>query len=193
MYNQYQQQQMMQQQQQMMQQQRMLQEQQRQQKLLQYFNFVDKDKSGTIEKEELALALKQGGMVFSYETCGLLVKLFDSEKKNGVNITEFYQLYNFVVNMRNSFLQVDQDKSGTIDANELAVALKYSGYNFPNNVILMLINKFGKNNQIKIDDWISLCTFLQHSRAVFMIYDNDRDGKVSLDFNAFLSISALLK
>ncbi|KAJ3434155.1 peflin [Anaeramoeba flamelloides] len=183
-----------QQQQQMMRQQQMMQQQQQlQNQLMQWFNYVDKDRSGFIDSKELLLAFGQGGMNFSPETCSLLIRLFDTEQKGSVNFQQFFKMYNFINQMKVSFCNVDQDNSGNIDANELATALKYSGYTFPNNVIMTLCNKFGKKNVIYFDNWIALCAHLQRTRAVFQNYDTNRTGKITVDFNGLILISAYLK
>ncbi|KAJ5067732.1 peflin [Anaeramoeba ignava] len=172
------------------------QQQQQQQMFLQlqmWFQAVDTDKSGLVEPEELVRALSQGGYKFSISTASLLIKMFDQNKKGAVNFQEFIPLYQFITQMQQSFYNVDRDKGGTIDFNELATALQYSGFQFPPNVVQELAKRFGKNGQILLDGWISLCAFLGHVRTLFVYYDTDKDGRITLDFNSFVMLAAMLQ
>ncbi|KAK9987560.1 hypothetical protein SO802_027799 [Lithocarpus litseifolius] len=46
-----------------------------------------------------------------------------------------------------------------------------------------------KNGRFRLDDFISLCIFLQSARNLFSSFDTAKQGRVTLDLNQFVFCS----
>ncbi|KAG5526890.1 hypothetical protein RHGRI_032972 [Rhododendron griersonianum] len=47
-----------------------------------------------------------------------------------------------------------------------------------------------KNGRFRLDDFISLCIFVQSSRNLFNSFDTSKQGRVTLDLNQFIYCTA---
>lgn len=87
----------------------------------QWFNTVDKDRSGKINAKELQSALVNGqGRNFSDTACELMIGMFDKDKSGTVDALEFQQLYTYINQWLGVFRNYDRDQSGHIEEAELA-------------------------------------------------------------------------
>lgn len=132
--------------------------------LMQWFQAVDQDRSGKISAAELRQALAAGnGAHFSLEACELLVKLFDREHTRQIDFQGFQHLYHFVNQWRTAFATYDRDRSCSIDANELGLALGQMGYRLSPQTVDSVMKKFtsqATNNKITFDSFIMACVQL---------------------------------
>lgn len=86
-----------------------------------WFNMVDKDRSGQINYQELKSALVNGqGEHFSDTACKLMISMFDTQKTGMIGINEFGQLYAYINQWLSVFRNYDRDQSGGIEENELS-------------------------------------------------------------------------
>jgi Ca2+-binding EF-hand superfamily protein len=94
--------------------------------LRQIFNDVDKDHSGRISFAELHEALKRGqsSSEFDLKTVRLFIEKYDKNGDGDIDFNEFQELFNYLNSEFERFLTIDLDGSGTVDAHELATALK---------------------------------------------------------------------
>ncbi|KAK3912643.1 Peflin, partial [Frankliniella fusca] len=130
----------------------------------QWFNAVDRDRSGKITAKELQAALVNGqGKNFSDQACNLMIGMFDSDKTGTIDINEFQQLYNYINQWLGTFRSYDRDQSGFIDETELAQAFQQMGFRFSPEFIKFLITKSDMQNHAKIsvDQFIVLCVQVQ--------------------------------
>lgn len=131
--------------------------------LMQWFQAVDQDRSGRITANELRQALAAGdGSNFSLEACEQLIKLYDRDNSKTIDFQGFQQLFHFINQWRAAFAAYDRDKSCSIDANELGLALQQMGYRLSQKTVDALINRFStsKKGQISFDNFIIACTRL---------------------------------
>jgi len=135
-----------------------------QSELMQWFQAVDQDRSGKISANELRQALAAGnGAQFSLEACELLVKLFDREHRRMIDFQGFQHLFHFVNQWRTAFATYDRDRSCSIDANELGLALGQMGYRLSPQSVDSVMKKFtsqATNGRITFDNFIMACVQL---------------------------------
>lgn len=85
-----------------------------------WFNMVDKDRSGKINAAELKAALINGkGDNFSDAACSLMIGMFDHDRSGTIDIHEFEKLYAYINQWLSVFKSYDRDASGSIEEAEL--------------------------------------------------------------------------
>uniref|UniRef100_A0A1I7Y740 Programmed cell death protein 6 n=2 Tax=Steinernema glaseri TaxID=37863 RepID=A0A1I7Y740_9BILA len=159
--------------------------------LLQIFQRVDRDRSGQISVDELQSALSNGTWSpFNPETCRLMIGMFDSNGDGAINFAEFQALWNYVNQWTECFRSFDRDNSGNIDLGELNQALTQFGYRLSPQFVSLLIRKFDRThtNSVNFDDFIQLMVVLQTLTASFRDKDTDRDGRITVGYEEFLTM-----
>ncbi|XP_034252987.1 peflin isoform X8 [Thrips palmi] len=158
----------------------------------QWFNAVDRDRSGKISAKELQAALVNGqGKNFSDQACNLMIGMFDKDKSGTIDINEFQQLYNYVNQWLGTFRSYDRDQSGHIEEPELAQAFQQMGFRFTPEFIKFLITKSDMQDHAKIsvDQFIVLCVQIQRFTEAFRVRDKDQTGTITIGFEDFLTVA----
>ena len=89
---------------------------------------VDKDRSGSINANELQQALSNGTWTpFNPETVRMMIGMFDRDNSSTITFDEFAALWKYVIDWQNCFRSFDRDNSGSIDKMELKQALTAFG------------------------------------------------------------------
>lgn len=157
--------------------------------LLQSFNAVDADGSGSIDARELQRALASGGLVFSLQTIALLMRLHSASGNGMLGFSEYKGVHEFLSNAQRSFAHFDKSRSGKLNKDEVLSALAYGGFGDVDETAMKHACKAfdpDRSNDLGIDQYIGLALFLHAARRVFQSFDTDRDGKITLDFNQFI-------
>jgi len=93
------------------------------------------------------------------------------------------------MNMFNAFSTADRDRSGFIDAQEIQQAMTGAGFQLSLNTIQALTQKFATPGRgVDISNYLFICAHLGHLRSIFEWNDSDRDGKVTLTYDAMTHI-----
>uniref|UniRef100_M1B695 EF-hand domain-containing protein n=1 Tax=Solanum tuberosum TaxID=4113 RepID=M1B695_SOLTU len=77
----------------------------------------------------------------------------------------------------------DFDQNGTMSFEEFVELNKFLLKSFDRN----------KNGKFRLDDFISLCIFVQSARNLFDSFDTTKQGRVTLDINQFIYCSEYLE
>jgi len=157
--------------------------------LWQIFQKVDRDRSNSITTTELQQALSNGTwQPFNPETVRLMIGMFDHDRNGTINFQEFGALWKYVTDWQSCFRNFDQDRSGTIDKNELKQALTSFGYRLSDRFYEILIRKFDRSGRgvITFDDFIQCCVVVQTITSTFQQYDKNRSGTIELRYEQFL-------
>ncbi|KAG7265422.1 LOW QUALITY PROTEIN: hypothetical protein CRUP_000577 [Coryphaenoides rupestris] len=156
----------------------------------QLFQTVDTDHSGSISVSELSRALANADWTtFSEETCRMMINMFDRTGTGCLDVFGFTALWNFILQWRAVFQQFDQDRSGTIDGNELHQALVQMGYNVSPQFTQTVAGQYtvqGGRPGIQLDRFIQLCTRMQIMTQAFKERDQAMTGIVRLGYEDFL-------
>ena len=155
------------------------------------FQRIDTDKNGSISGDELQQALANGtGTMFNPETVRLMMSMFDTDGNGVIDFDEFAGLWQYVCDWQDTFRNFDLDNSGTIDRNELKLALKSFGFNLSERFYGILIIKFDRSarGHIRFDDFIQCCVVLQTLTNAFKQHDHNLDGWIRVSYEQFLTM-----
>ncbi|XP_067633122.1 peflin [Eurosta solidaginis] len=158
----------------------------------QWFNMVDRDRSGKISSSELKAALVNGrGENFSDNACKLMISMFDKDASGTIDIYEFEKLYDYINQWLMVFKTYDRDGSGHIDQNELAQAFTQMGFRFTSEFINFLLKKCDpkEHKEVSVDQFIVLCVQIQRFTEAFRQRDTQQNGTITIGFEDFLSIA----
>ncbi|KAL9648125.1 hypothetical protein ABK040_007490 [Willaertia magna] len=158
-----------------------------------FFNAVDLDKSGKITWQELQKSLSLPGSeftgkMFSERCARRLIQMFDKNGNAEIDFEEFTQLHNYLLQMKQGFEFVDKDRSGSLDFNEISMALQQSGYRISPNSLQKMFSVFDiqKKGSLNFDGYIELCVFIGIVRSAFTPRDTQRNGWATFSFDQFL-------
>ncbi|CAH1785747.1 unnamed protein product [Owenia fusiformis] len=155
------------------------------------FQRVDKDRSNQISAIELGQALSNGTWTpFNPETVRMMIGMFDRDRSGTINFQEFQQLWKYVTDWQTTFRSHDRDNSGSIDNQELNVALTSFGYRMSPNFCQMLVRKFDRQGRgtIAFDDFVQCCVSLQTLTDAFRKHDTQQRGVVTINYEQFLEM-----
>merc|ERR1712117_205556 len=93
----------------------------------------------------------------------MMISMFDREGDSQINPYEFEQLWNYLSQWRQTFNSFDADRSGQIDRQELANALRTMGYRLS-------------------DTFIRLCCILNSLTTQFAAHDPQRQGRITVSY-----------
>ncbi|KAL5243700.1 hypothetical protein ACI65C_011110 [Semiaphis heraclei] len=164
--------------------------------LLEMFQKLDKDHSGTITAIELQSALSNGTWTpFNPETVRLMLNMFDKSNKGTISFEDFGALWKYIVDWQNCFRSFDKDNSGNIDKNELRAALQTFGYNLNDATVTTMLQKFDRigRGTVLFDDFIQCCIMLNNLTTAFRQFDTDQDGVVTLHYEQFVGLVFSIK
>ncbi len=77
-------------------------------KMRQAFDFLDKDRSGTLSSDEISQAVIQAGYNITRRTLNILFKKFDFQNKGSLQFDGYVQLCLFLGTTRNVFTRTEQ-------------------------------------------------------------------------------------
>ncbi|CAH1725500.1 unnamed protein product [Aphis gossypii] len=164
--------------------------------LLEMFQKLDKDHSGSITANELQSALSNGTWTpFNPETVRLMLNMFDKSNKGTISFEDFGALWKYIVDWQNCFRSFDKDNSGNIDKNELRAALQTFGYNLNDATVVTMLQKFDRlgKGTVLFDDFIQCCIMLNNLTTAFRQFDTDQDGVVTLHYEQFVGLVFSIK
>jgi len=177
----------------------------------QWFASVDRDRSGSISAPELA------GILFNQRPIGMgvankLIRVFDKDGSGTIDFREYCALHQFLNTMQNAFFSADRDRSGYIDANEMFAAMQAASFQLSLPTIqglplllsslllssllclcrcrpLALSHKFSiPGRGIDFPNFLFMAAHLAHLRSIFEWNDLDRDGRITLTYDALAHI-----
>lgn len=158
----------------------------------QWFETVETKELGKMTARELQHAFETiQGKYFSENSCKFVVRLFDLDKKGGLDVKEFEELYTYVKRWVEAFNMYDADRSGYLNENELDSALKHMDIYFSSDFIKFLIRKNNADSSIKklsLDQFIVTCIQIQRYTEEFRVRDEHYRGEISMKYEDFLEM-----
>jgi len=168
-------------------------------RLWEWFIAVDTDNSGEISAFELQKALVNGNWTpFDVDTCKMLMGIFDTDRSGAISFVEFAGLWKYIQEWQKVFRHFDADRSGTIERDELANALRQFGYNLNSQLLGMLQSKFETLPEegvsrarvtpgITFDRFVRACVVVKTLTEAFNRLDTDRDGWITVNYETFMA------
>lgn len=159
-----------------------------------WFQSVDADKSGAINAAELHRALQAGNLHFPPTVVSQMIKMYDKDQSGTMSFTEFVSLHKFLTVVQDSFTRNARNR-GSLQLNDVYLALQQAGYNLDQPSFYTVCQSFDKQRtgSFRLDDFMSICIFLQSAQNLFGAFDTTKKGHVTLDFNQFVYCAANLR
>ncbi|CAK8569407.1 unnamed protein product [Lathyrus sativus] len=158
--------------------------------LREWFNRVDSEKSGSITALQLKAALGKGNLEFSLSVVEQMIRMYDFDKNGTMSFQEFVALNNFLLKVQHAFADLDKGR-GFLLPDDVFQAVVKIGFMLDSPAFYSVCESFdqSKNGRFRLDDFISLCIFLQSARNLFTSFDTAKQGRVTLDLNQFIYCS----
>ncbi|XP_062105535.1 uncharacterized protein LOC133817141 [Humulus lupulus] len=159
--------------------------------LREWFDRVDSEKSGFITASQLKKALAVGNLEFSVSVVQQMIRMYDFDKNGTMSFDEFVALNKFLLKVQQAFSDLERDR-GYLVTDEVFEALVKIGFSLDSPAFYTVCESFDqkKNGRFRLDDFISLCIFLQSARNMFDSFDTAKQGRVTLDLNQFVYCTA---
>eukprot|EP01089_Gocevia_fonbrunei_P009256 TRINITY_DN2135_c0_g2_i2.p1 TRINITY_DN2135_c0_g2~~TRINITY_DN2135_c0_g2_i2.p1 ORF type:complete len:218 (+),score=59.92 TRINITY_DN2135_c0_g2_i2:45-656(+) len=156
-----------------------------------WFNGVDKDRSGSINAEEIS-KITFNGKPLGLDVATKLVKIFDKDHSKTVDFYEYASLHKFLTNLQSAFQAGDRDRSGKLDSKEIHAALGQVGFGTVSlAVVKSMTSRYTKPGDKKgadFHDFLLLVATIAQARSLFEWRDTSRSGKLTITLEQLLEI-----
>ncbi|KAB1223285.1 Sorcin [Morella rubra] len=158
--------------------------------LREWFGRVDTEKTGSVTAPQLKRALAVGNLDFPLTVVQQMIRMYDFDRNGTMSFDEFVALNKFLLKVQQAFSDLERGR-GYIVPNDVYEALVKIGFSLDSPAFYTVCESFDqrKNGTFRLDDFISVCIFVQSARNLFNSFDTAKQGRVTLDLNQFLYCS----
>ncbi|OWM80495.1 hypothetical protein CDL15_Pgr019775 [Punica granatum] len=158
--------------------------------LREWFERVDSEKTGSVTALQLKQAFAVGNLEFSLSVVEQMIRMYDYDRNGTMSFEEFVALNKFLLKVQQAFSDLERGH-GYLAPEDVYKALVKIGFSLDSPSFYTVCESFDqkKNGRFRLDDFISLCIFIQSARNLFNSFDTAKQGRVSLDFNQFVYCS----
>ncbi|KAI4375788.1 hypothetical protein MLD38_013614 [Melastoma candidum] len=159
--------------------------------LREWFDRVDSGRTGSITAPQLKRALAVGNLNIAVTVVEQMIRMYDFDRNGTMSFEEFVALNNFLLKVQHAFSDLERGQ-GYLSSHDVSEALVKMGFSLDTPSFYSLCESFDqkKNGRLRLDDFISLCIFVQSARNLFDSFDTAKQGRVALDFNQFVYCTA---
>ncbi|XP_031378162.1 sorcin-like [Punica granatum] len=159
--------------------------------LREWFERVDSEKTGSVTALQLKQAFAVGNLEFSLSVVEQMIRMYDYDRNGTMSFEEFVALNKFLLKVQQAFSDLERGH-GYLAPEDVYKALVKIGFSLDSPSFYTVCESFDqkKNGRFRLDDFISLCIFIQSARNLFNSFDTAKQGRVSLDFNQFVYCTA---
>ncbi|XP_071657642.1 calpain-1 catalytic subunit isoform X3 [Patagioenas fasciata] len=127
---------------------------------------------------------------FSIESCRSMVNLMDKDGNGKLGLVEFNVLWNRIRNYLAIFRKFDVDKSGSMSAYEMRLALEAAGYKLNKKLHELIITRYAEPDlALDFDSFVCCLVRLETMFRFFQAVDVDQDGVVTFDLLQWLQFT----
>ncbi|XP_028828028.1 LOW QUALITY PROTEIN: calpain-1 catalytic subunit b [Denticeps clupeoides] len=126
---------------------------------------------------------------FSMESCRGMISLLDKDGSARLGILEFQILWNKIRKWLGIFRQFDLDKSGSMSAYEMRLALESAGFKLNNRLIQVLVARYHDNETIDFDNFVCCLVKLEAMFKTFYELEKDGTGAAELNLTEWLYVT----
>ncbi|XP_061853197.1 sorcin isoform X1 [Colius striatus] len=123
---------------------------------------------------------------FNLETCRLMISMLDRDMSGTLGFNEFKELWAVVNGWKQHFLSFDNDRSGTVDRQELEKALMNMGFRLSPQAVTAITKRYSTQGKITFDDYIACCVKLRALTECFRRRDASQQGFVNFQYDDFI-------
>ncbi|KAK1434380.1 hypothetical protein QVD17_00119 [Tagetes erecta] len=159
--------------------------------LKEWFDRVDSDKKGSITAIQLQRALAVGNLQFSITIVQQMIRMYDFDRNGTMSFEEFVALNEFLLKVQQAFSDLERGR-GFLVTDEVYEALLKINISMDSPAFYTVCESFDKEKKgkFRLDDFMSLCIFVQSARNLFNSFDTSKQGRVTLDLNQFIYCTA---
>ncbi|XP_051134689.1 uncharacterized protein LOC127253912 isoform X2 [Andrographis paniculata] len=152
-----------------------------------WFDRVDSQKTGNITAPQLKGAFAVGNLHFPISVVQQMIRMYDFDRNGTMGFEEFLELNKFLLKVQQAFSGLERGR-GFLNPDEVYEGLLKIGFSLDSPAFYTVCESFDqtRSGQLKLDDFISLCIFVQSARNLFNSFDTSKQGRVTLDFNQFI-------
>ena len=123
---------------------------------------------------------------FSLETCRIMIAMLDRDCTGKMGFNEFKELLAVINAWKQNFINIDHDRSGTVEHHELNQAIAAMGYRLSPQTLTAIVKRYSKNGRIFFDDYVACCVKLRALTDFFRRRDHLQQGMVNFSYDDFL-------
>ncbi|CAJ0966938.1 unnamed protein product [Ranitomeya imitator] len=117
---------------------------------------------------------------FSVESCRSMVNLMDKDGNGKLGMVEFNVLWNKIKNYLTVFRKFDMDKSGSMNAYEMRLAVEFAGFKLSNVLHELIITRYAEPDlAVDFDSFVCCLIRLETMFRFFQGMDTDKDGVIN--------------
>ncbi|XP_043931782.1 calpain-1 catalytic subunit [Protopterus annectens] len=127
---------------------------------------------------------------FCLDSCRTMVNLMDKDGNGKLGMVEFNALWCKIRHYLGVFRKYDLDKSGTISAYEMRLALENAGFKLSNRMHQLIITRYAETDlDLNFDSFVCCLIRLEMVFRAFKALDTDKDGIVEFNLFQWLSLT----
>ncbi|KAL9415603.1 hypothetical protein AB3S75_043822 [Citrus x aurantiifolia] len=159
--------------------------------LREWFDRVDSERTGSIGAAQLKHAFAVGNLDFSLSVVQQMIRMYDFDRNGTMSFEEFVELNKFLLKVQHAFSDLERGCGYLVPDNAYEALVKI-GFSLDSPAFYTVCESFdqNKNGRLRLDDFISLCVFLQSARNLFNSFDTTKQGRITLDLNQFIFCTA---
>ncbi|KAF0046259.1 hypothetical protein F2P81_002788 [Scophthalmus maximus] len=120
---------------------------------------------------------------FSLDTCRIMIAMLDRDFTGKMGFNEFKELFTALNGWKQNFMMFDQDRSGSIEHNEMTQAVNAMGYRISPQAVNAIIKRYNKGGRIFFDDYVACCVKLRALSDNFKRRDTMQQGSVTFPYD----------